>query len=133
LKVRKGLSGGQYQPLSDGDIEQLHHTILKVFAEIGVQVNFPEARQLFRKAGATVDDDSRIVKIPAELFQELIGRAPSTVTLYGRGDDGELDCEIGGDKVYIGTGGTALNVQDPGENGARRSQLNDIMRIARLV
>ena len=133
MKIRKGLSGGQYQPLSDGDIEQLHYTILKVFAEIGVQVNFPEARQLFRKAGATVDDDSRIVKIPAALFQELIAQAPSTVTLCGRGDDGELDCEIGGDKVYIGTGGTALNVQDPGENDARRSKLTDIMRIARLV
>ncbi|MEJ2070768.1 MAG: trimethylamine methyltransferase family protein, partial [Syntrophobacterales bacterium] len=133
MKIRKGLSGGQYQPLSDWDIEQLHHTILKVFAEIGVQVNFPEARQLFRKAGATVDDDSRIVKIPAALFQELIAQAPSTVTLCGRGDNGELDCEIGGDKVYIGTGGTALNVQEPGENGARRSKLTDIMRIARLV
>jgi trimethylamine---corrinoid protein Co-methyltransferase len=69
LKVRKGLSGGRYQPLSDGDIEQLHHTILKVFAEIGVQVNFPEARQLFKEAGATVDDDSRIVKIPEPLFR----------------------------------------------------------------
>lgn len=133
MKVRKGLSGGQYLPLSDSDIEQIHQTILKVFAEIGVQVNFPEARELFKRAGATVDDTTRIVKIPSTLFRDLIATAPSIVTLYGRDDNGDLDCEIGGDKVYIGTGGTALNVQDPGEDNCRRSQLTDIMKIARLV
>jgi trimethylamine--corrinoid protein Co-methyltransferase len=133
LKVRKGLSGGQYLPLTDSDIEQIHQTNLKVFAEIGVQVNFPEARELFQKAGAFVDDSTRIVKVPPALFQELIATAPSIVTLCGRADDGDLDCEIGGDKVYIGTGGTALNVQDPGENTCRRSRLTDIMQIARLV
>jgi trimethylamine--corrinoid protein Co-methyltransferase len=120
-------------PLSDSDIEQIHQTNVKVFAEIGVQVNFPEARELFQKAGASVDDSTRIVKVPPTLFQELISQAPSIVTLYGRAEDGDLDCEIGGDKVYIGTGGTALNVQDPGENGCRRSRLTDIMQIARLV
>ena len=133
MKVRKGLSGGQYLPLSESDIEQIHQTNLKVFAEIGVQVNFPEARNLFKKAGAFVDDATRIVKIPPGLFQELIATAPSIVTLCGRAEDGALDCEIGGDKVYIGTGGTALNVQDPGENNCRRSRLTDIMQIARLV
>jgi trimethylamine--corrinoid protein Co-methyltransferase len=133
LKIRRGLSGGQYLPLTDSDIEQIHQTNLKVFAEIGVQVNFPEARELFQKAGATVDDSTRIVKVPPALFQELIATAPSIVTLCGRADNGDLDCEIGGDKVYIGTGGTALNVQDPGENNCRRSRLTDIMQIARLV
>ncbi len=133
MKVRKGLSGGQYLPLSESDIEQIHQTNLKVFAEIGVQVNFPEARTLFKKAGAFVDDATRIVKIPPGLFQELIATAPAIVTLCGRAEDGALDCEIGGDKVYIGTGGTALNVQDPGENNCRRSRLTDIMQIARLV
>jgi trimethylamine--corrinoid protein Co-methyltransferase len=120
-------------PLSDSDIEQIHQTNVKVFAEIGVQVNFPEARELFQKAGALVDDSTRIVKVPPTLFQELISQAPSIVTLYGRAEEGDLDCEIGGDKVYIGTGGTALNVQDPGENGCRRSRLTDLMQIARLV
>ena len=98
--------------------------------EIGVQVNFPEARELFKKAGATVDDSTRIIKVPPALFQELISQAPSIVTLYGRAENGDHDCEIGGDKVYIGTGGTALNVQDPGENNCRRSRLTDIMKIA---
>jgi trimethylamine--corrinoid protein Co-methyltransferase len=133
MNVRKGLSGGQYKPLTDKDIENIHETSMKVFSEIGVQVNFAEARELFRKADAEVDDSSRIVKAAPELVQELISKAPSVVTLCGRAENGELDCEIGGDKVYMGTGGTALNVQEPGSTDARRSQLKDVMNMARLV
>lgn len=133
MNVRKGLSGGQYKPLTEQDVEKIHETSMNVFSEIGVQVNFAEARKLFLKAGAEVDESTRIVKVAPDLVQELISRAPSMVTLCGRAENGELDCEIGGNKVYMGTGGTALNVQDPGTRDARRSQLKDVMNMARLV
>lgn len=133
MKIRRGLSGGQYKPLNDQDIKKIHETSMRVFAEIGVQVNFSEARELFRHAGAEVEESSRVVKVPPDLVQELISKAPSMVTLCGRAENGELDCEIGGDKVYMGTGGTALNVLDPGSRDARRSQLKDVMNMARLV
>jgi len=129
MKIRRGLSGGQYKPLNDQDIKKIHETSMRVFAEIGVQVNFSEARELFRHAGAEVEESSRVVKVPPDLVQELISKAPSMVTLCGRAENGELDCEIGGDKVYMGTGGTALNVQDPGSRDARRSQLKDVMNM----
>jgi trimethylamine--corrinoid protein Co-methyltransferase len=133
MSVRKGLSGGQYKPLTEQDVEKIHETSMNVFSEIGVQVNFAEARELFLKAGAEVDESTRIVKVAPDLVQELISTAPSVIMLYGRAENGELDCEIGGDKVYMGTGGTALNVQDPGTRDARRSQLKDVMNMARLV
>jgi trimethylamine--corrinoid protein Co-methyltransferase len=59
MTSRRGLSGGQYKPLSDEDINKIHATSLRVFSEIGVQVNFPEALELFRKAGATIDQRPR--------------------------------------------------------------------------
>ena len=55
MKVRKGLSGGQYKPLNEQDIKKIHETSMKVFSEIGVQVNFDEARGLFGDAGAEVE------------------------------------------------------------------------------
>ena len=133
MNVRKGLHGGQYKPLTDVDIQRIHETCMRVFQEIGIQVNFAEARELFRKAGAEVDESTRIVKVPAKLVQELISKAPSTVLLCGREENGDLDCEIGGTKVYMGTGGTALNVQDPGSLDARRAKLEDVKNMARLV
>jgi trimethylamine--corrinoid protein Co-methyltransferase len=129
----KGFEGGRYRPLTDHDIEQIHQTVLRVFTDVGVQVNYDDALEIFKKAGARVDMGSRIVKFDRTMVMELIEQAPSVVNLCGREADGSLDCEIGGTNVYMGTGGTALNVQDPGSDDSRRSELNDIMNMARLV
>ncbi|MBE9572222.1 MAG: trimethylamine methyltransferase family protein [Proteobacteria bacterium] len=133
MSGRKGLHGGQYKPLTDEEIKKIHATSLRVFDEVGVEVNSLEGRELFRNAGAVVDEANRLVKISHRLVEELIKKAPSVVNLYGRAEDGELDCEIGGRKVYLGTGGTALNVQDPGSQDSRKAILEDVMNMARLV
>ncbi|MBC8461038.1 MAG: trimethylamine methyltransferase family protein, partial [Deltaproteobacteria bacterium] len=131
--TRKGLPGGQYKPLAGEDIIKIHETSLRIFSEVGIQVNFPEALELFKQAGANVDDSTKVAKFDPDLVTKLIKSAPAVVRLYGRADNGELDCEIGGSNVYMGTGGTALNVQDPGSTDARRSKLEDIVSMARLV
>ncbi|MBF0224372.1 MAG: trimethylamine methyltransferase family protein [Desulfobacterales bacterium] len=133
MKKRIGLSSGQYKPLKEEDLLKIHETSLRVFEEIGVKINLPEALEMFKKAGATVDNDSKIVKIPKTLFHELIKSAPSEIILYGRGSDGEFDCKLGASNVHLGTGGTALNVQDPGTEISRRAELKDISNMARLV
>ncbi len=133
MKTRKGLSGGQYTPLTTEDIEKIHLTSLRVFDEIGVQVNYPEALEAFAAAGADIDQKTNIVRLKPYQVEKLLATAPSKVTLHGRQQDGEHDLEIGGDKVYMGTGGTALNVQDPGSLEARRSELKDVMNMARMV
>lgn len=129
----KGLEGGRYRPLTDTDIAKIHQTVLRVFDKVGVQVNDDEALEIFKKAGARVDTHRRIVKFDEAMVMDLIKQAPSVINLCGREPDGSLDCEIGGTRVYMGTGGTALNVQDPGSDHNRRSELRDIMNMARLV
>lgn len=133
MNPRRGLEGGQYKPLDTRDVQRIHATSMRVFAEIGIQVNYAEARELFQRAGADVDPSNRVVKVPGDLVEELTGKAPSIVNLRGRAENGELDCEIGGKKVYMGTGGTALNVQDPGSTDVRRSKLVDVVNMARVV
>ncbi|MEJ2038476.1 MAG: trimethylamine methyltransferase family protein [Desulfosarcinaceae bacterium] len=129
----KGLAGGRYRPLTDEDIGNIHRTVLRVFSEVGVQVNYDKALEIFKEAGARVDTQTRIVKFEEAMVMDLIARAPSHVNLCGREPDGSLDCKIGGTSVYMGTGGTALNVQDPGSDERRPSQLHDIVNMARLV
>jgi len=133
MKPRKGLLGGQYKPITDQEIKKIHETSLRVFSELGIQVNSPEARNRFLGAGAEADGNGKVVKVPQGLVEDLIHKAPSVVHLCGREENGELDCEIGGKKVYLGTGGTALNVQDPGREDSRRATLDDVMNMARLV
>ena len=131
--VRKGLPGGQYRPLDRDGVQQIHDTAMRVFEEIGVKVAHAGARELFRNAGATVDDETQVVKIKRSLVKELVARAPSVIHLCGRDETGNHDLEIGGKKVYMGTGGTALNVQEPGSPDNRRAVLADIPDMARMV
>jgi trimethylamine:corrinoid methyltransferase-like protein len=39
MSGRKGLHGGQYKPLTDEEIKKIHATSLRVFDEVGVEVN----------------------------------------------------------------------------------------------
>ncbi len=133
MQLRKGLFGGQYKPLSETEIKAVHETSLRVFSEVGVEVHLAEGRELFRQAGAQVDEETATVKIPSDLAMELIARAPSTFDLCGRAADGSLDCRMGGTRVYMGTGGTALNVQEPGATERRPSVLTDVAGMARMV
>lgn len=119
--------------MNESDVGQIHETVLKVFSEVGVKVSLPEARELFKRAGAIVEDTTAIVKIPKDLVMELVERAPSEFDLCGRDPSGTLDCHVGGTRVYAGTGGTALNVQEPGQTAIRPSRLSDVADMARVV
>jgi trimethylamine--corrinoid protein Co-methyltransferase len=127
--TRKGLEGGKYKPLSEDDISQIHDTSMRVFEEVGFQVNSKNALAFFRDAGATIEDN--IVRLPRHKVMELIDRAPSEVILYGRKPEHSIT--LGGTRVYAGTGGTALHIIDTQSGERRQATLNDLKRIAKLV
>jgi trimethylamine--corrinoid protein Co-methyltransferase len=127
--TRKGLEGGKYKPLSEDDISHIHDTSMRVFEEVGFQVNSEKALAFFRDAGATTEGN--IVRLPRQTVMQLIDRAPSEVTLYGRKPEHNLN--LGSTRVYAGTGGTALNIIDTQSGERRQATLNDLKRIAKLV
>jgi trimethylamine--corrinoid protein Co-methyltransferase len=126
---RKGLDSGRYKPLSEEGINHIHETAMRVFEEVGVQVSSDNALGYFRGADAKIDD--HVVKLPRETVMELVGRAPSDITLYGR--DPEHNLNLGDARVYAGTGGTALNIIDGVSGDRRRATLQDLKDIAKLV
>ena len=129
--MRKGLAGGSYKPLTEDAISQIHDTVMRVIEEIGFEVNSDTARELFREAGAQVDHEKRRVRLPRERALELINTAPSEVRLCGR--DEKHDILLGGNRVYAGTGGTALYIYEPDTDQKRPATLEDLRRLARLV
>jgi trimethylamine--corrinoid protein Co-methyltransferase len=129
--LRKGIEGGAYRPLNDEDITKIHETAMRVFEDVGVQVNSERALKLFSENNCQVDFPSQTVKMPRELVMEFIGRAPNEVILCGK--DSTHDIVLGGKKVHMGTGGTALYVVDTDTGKKRPSTLEDVKNIARLV
>jgi trimethylamine--corrinoid protein Co-methyltransferase len=116
--IRKGLVGGQYQPLTPESIARIDETVLKIIEEIGWEIHSQNAIDALEKAGATVDSDKRRVRLSRQRVRELIGLTPSEIVLCGR--DEKHDIHLGGKRVYAGTGGTALNVYEPATGATGR-------------
>jgi trimethylamine--corrinoid protein Co-methyltransferase len=129
--VRKGLAGGSYKPLTEESINRIHQTAMRVIEEVGFEVNSADALKLFEEAGARTDKESRRVRLPQKKVMELIEMAPSEVRLCGQEE--EHDLLLGSNRVYAGTGGTALYIYEPDTNNKRRATLDDLKKIARLV
>ena len=129
--VRKGLVGDRFKPLTDESISKVHHTVMRVIEEIGFEVNSQVALGYFERAGAQVDRERRRVCLPQKKVLELIGMAPSEIRLCGQ--DEKHDILLGGNRVYVGTGGTALYIYEPDTGQKRRATLADLKHIAKLV
>jgi trimethylamine--corrinoid protein Co-methyltransferase len=126
--TRTGVSGGHYKPLTDEEIERIHETSMRVFEDVGLEVNNKAAQHLFQEAGARVKGDR--VTVPHDLVMELVGRAPSAVNLHGR--DARYDLTLEQKKVHLGTGGTALNMLDIHTAQKRPATVRDMAELARL-
>jgi len=103
---------------------------LHVLSEAGVIVATETGREALKKAGASVDDASQILRLPRSLVTDAIASSPSSVTLCGR--DPARDCALEGSRVYLGTGGTAVNVLDLGTGECRPSVTQDVADCALL-
>jgi trimethylamine--corrinoid protein Co-methyltransferase len=125
----KGLSGGQYKPLTDEQVLQIHDASLAILARTGVQVEEPQALQLFRDSGAEVDGNR--VRLSQSIVEDALEQAPARIVLAGR--DPSEDLILEGTRVYIGTGGAALQVLDLETKKIRPAVLKDVADMARLV
>ncbi|MCX6909084.1 MAG: trimethylamine methyltransferase family protein, partial [Verrucomicrobia bacterium] len=70
----------QYSYLSEPEKERIHRDSLRILAEIGVKFHSARARQILTRAGAKVDDTSRVARIPAELVEQA-ARAGKAIVL----------------------------------------------------
>ena len=129
--IRKGLAGGKFKPLTEESIKRVHETVMRVIEEVGFEVNSQTALDLFERAGARVERKSCRVRLPQEKALELISMSPSEIRLCGR--DNKHDILMGGQRVYAGTGGTALYIYHPDTGEKRSATLEDLKRIAKLV
>lgn len=123
--------GGQYKPLTDNEVATIHNSAIRVLEQTGVKVFTKTGREYFKKAGAKVDDDSWVVHIPRAMVEDAIASAPHSLTLCGR--DPKHDAVLEGSNVYLGTGGTAINVLDLDTGERRPSTLKDVQLFSKFV
>ena len=126
-----GIPASPYKPLSEVDVHKIADAAFRVLAESGVAVYSPSAREAFKSAGAPVDDDSQIVRLPRRLVEDAIESNPSSITLHAR--DSRYNAVLEENRVHYGTGGTAIYVLDPDTGERRPSTTEDVILNARMV
>lgn len=124
-----GQIGGQYKPLTEHDLQRIYDTALDLLEKLGIGEVPDRLRTDLLSIGATENDNGRLVFPPA-LVEEAIDQAAKTFVLHGRDPDRSI--EVGGNKVYFGTGGAAVQTLDMESGLYRPSTLEDLHDFTRL-
>ena len=129
--MRPMIDGGKLKLLSPDQLESLHLGVLEVLREVGVKVEDREALEILNKAGAEVDFQGMVAKIPDYLVMDSIQKAPKDVTFYGRDPEESFSVKHG-KGVYFGPCAGPPYFID--ENGNRRKgKLTDMEKSARVA
>ncbi|NIS91266.1 MAG: methyltransferase [Woeseiaceae bacterium] len=128
--VGPGFTGGQYRPLSDTDMQNVHQTILDVLENIGMADPIPIVQEHALQRGCMLDDDGRLL-FPRALVEDMIAEAPSDLMFHGQQERYDLDLRE--ERVHTYGGGEAVTMLDPGASSYRPSTLMDVYDAARLV
>lgn len=121
----------RFAPLEALDEEQLefiHNISLRILEEAGIEVMGDQALDLFRKAGASVDDNG-VVRIDRDHLLEIVAQAPETFTLTPR--NSEQAIQVGGNVINFGLVSGTPNVHD-NINGRRAGNLEDYRKLISL-
>jgi trimethylamine---corrinoid protein Co-methyltransferase len=122
-----------WSPLEVLDAEQVERILLaayRVLEEAGLEIRSHAARDLFRQAGALVDDDTQCVRIGRELVAAQLAHAPESFVLHARNPARHL--HVGGRTVNFGPVNGAPNASDA-ERGRRFGDIAAFRDILRLT
>jgi trimethylamine--corrinoid protein Co-methyltransferase len=115
--------------LSSSNIDDIHAASLEVLEKVGVQIRNAPAIKLLRESGCIVKKE--VVKIPGNLVEEQLKKAPSEFTLYSR--NGEQAYKVGGDEVIYNPGSAAIFFTDQETGEMRRAKAGDFRELVRLT
>jgi trimethylamine---corrinoid protein Co-methyltransferase len=88
----------RYEILSEDAMEVLDRGWRRIVSELGLEFMLPEAVELFREAGQTVEGDA-LVKLDPDFVLEQVAKAPREFELVARNP--ERSCHIGGDHMVF--------------------------------
>lgn len=120
-----------FKILDDNIVERVIETAYNLLQRPGLKVYNAQARKLFADAGAEVDFESFIVKIPRNLVENALRSAPSKLILHNL--KGEPELFIEGNNFYPYPGTTAITVYDYEQRLFREAHSGDLKNFLRVV
>jgi trimethylamine--corrinoid protein Co-methyltransferase len=97
----------------------------------GIKVQSAEARMLLAEAGALVNNDTDVVKIPQKVVEKALQTVPHLFSLYDR--NGNPAVTFGGDTVQFDPGSSGVHVLDPETLEHKPSFAKDLARVVKIT
>lgn len=122
-----------YRPieiLSADQLAAIHEMALTILEEIGMRVLLPRARELYRRAGADVDEGEMRVRFDRAMVMERVSTAPSSFELRARNPERNL--KVGGPDCILSSVGGPAYVMD-NDRGRRTGSYAEMCDYLKLV
>lgn len=121
--------GGQLTFLSRDDILDIYDGALNILQNTGVKVPVDDVLKALEAAGCLVR--GKIVRMPPSLVNEMVRKAPSRFTLYGR--DSTYAVNLKGRDVTFQPMIGRLNILDSKTKKRRRTNIEDVGNLVKVA
>ena len=122
--------------LTKEECDQIHQATLEILMNPGLLVNHQGARDLLRKNGCIVDDETMMVKFPEEVVNKALSTVPDHFMLYSRDGKHNVKMTADGSITNNNTFGIGTQIIEYAGNGKfidRQSTLEDLGNIAKVT
>ena len=117
--------------LSDELVKQIIEEGFALLMNPGILVKNDEALSLLADAGAEVDMENKIAKIPEKIARQALDTRPSEFYLYDL--DGHQVVHYGGDSVQFDPGSGGITILDSETQQQRQALTEDYVKFIKLV
>ncbi len=108
-------------------VEEAYQLMLKP----GIKVQNAEARQLLAEAGAQVDEDTMVVRIPEQIVRKALKTVPRQFQLYDY--EGNPKVQYGGDAIHFDPGSSGISVLIPETLEHKTAESADLIRVIKIA
>ncbi|WP_299024027.1 trimethylamine methyltransferase family protein [uncultured Sulfitobacter sp.] len=116
------------EPLSPEGVAAVHDGAMRILEEIGIEILNPEALEVLRKAGCTIDGEN--VRMGRDMVMEYVAMAPSEFVITPRNPDRKIT--IGGKNLVFGNVSSPPNYWDMALNRkvpGTREMCRDLLKL----
>ena len=116
------------EPLTPDGVAAIHDGAMRILEEIGIQFLNPEAIEILREAGCTIDGEN--VRMGRDFVMEMVAKAPAQFEIAARNPDHNLP--IGGKHIVFGNVSSPPNYFDMeiGRKGpGNRQQCQNLLKL----
>jgi len=117
--------------LDDALIARIRDEAYQLMLKPGIKVQNAEARQLLAEAGADVNEETQVVRIPEQIVLKALETVPSVFHLYDY--DGNPTVQYGGDAVHFDPGSSGISVLIPETLEHKTAETDDLLRVIKVA